>query len=142
VSAPFARHTPPDLIARLQVLADFIERTITTQVSGTAPIAVGFSNGAIMGAALLLMRPEALSGAVLMRPLLPFSPDVVADLPATPVPIIDSEKDIRRSPGDGQRLAESLMRCGARVTYHLLPVGHPIAEADKKVAGQWLKSSF
>ena len=38
-----------------------------------APIAVGFSNGANIAAALLLMQPDALAGAVLFRAMVPLS---------------------------------------------------------------------
>src|ERR1700751_5493169 len=38
-----------------------------------APLAVGYSNGANIAAALLLMRPEALSGAILLRAMVPLS---------------------------------------------------------------------
>ena len=41
-----------------------------------APIAIGFSNGAIMAAALLLTRPSLLAGAILFRPLSPFANDL------------------------------------------------------------------
>ena len=37
-----------------------------------AAIAVGFSNGANIAAALLLLRPDVLSGAVLLRAMPPF----------------------------------------------------------------------
>ncbi len=38
-----------------------------------APIALGFSNGANIAAATLLLRPEALAGAVLLRAMVPLS---------------------------------------------------------------------
>jgi predicted esterase len=39
------------------------------------PIAIGLSNGAIVAAALLLTRLRLLAGAVLFRPLSPFTND-------------------------------------------------------------------
>ena len=57
-----------------------------------------------------------------------------------PVLIIDGEKDNRRSPGDGLRLAERLVRAGALVTHHVLPVGHSITAEDKRVASEWLRA--
>ena len=38
-----------------------------------APVAVGFSNGANIAAAMLLLRPEALAGAALLRAMVPLS---------------------------------------------------------------------
>jgi phospholipase/carboxylesterase len=54
--------------------------------------------------------------------------------------IIDVEKDSRRSPADGLRLAERLVRAGALVTHHVLPVGHSITAEDKRIAGEWLQA--
>ena len=54
--------------------------------------------------------------------------------------IIDGEKDGRRSPGDGLRMAERLVCAGALVTYRVLPVGHAITAEDKRIAGDWLRA--
>ena len=115
-----------DIASRAVILADFIEAASTQYRLSRAPIAIGFSNGAIMAAALLLTRPGLLAGAILFRPLSPFRDDLPTRLDGTPVLIIDGEKDSRRSPGDGARLAERLTRAGATVAHHVLPVGHSI----------------
>ena len=60
--------------------------------------------------------------------------DLPARLDGTPVLIIDGEKDSRRSPGDGARLAERLTRAGAAVSHHVLPVGHSITAMDREIA--------
>jgi phospholipase/carboxylesterase len=86
-----------DIASRAAILADFIESARTRYSLTRAPIAIGFSNGAIMAAALLLTRPGLLAGAVLFRPLSPFRHDIPAGLDGTPVLIIDGEKDSRRS---------------------------------------------
>jgi phospholipase/carboxylesterase len=51
-----------DISERTPVLAEFIRDTTTTHGLTMAPIAIGFSNGAIMAAALLLTRPWAARG--------------------------------------------------------------------------------
>jgi len=79
-----------------------------------------------MAAALLLTRPGLLAGAILYRPLSPFRDDLPTRLDRIPVLIIDGDKDSRRSPGDGARLAERLIRAGATVTHHVMLVGHSI----------------
>ena len=44
------------------------------------PIAVGYSNGANIAAAVLLLKPDVLAGAVLFRAMLPLDPAPQADL--------------------------------------------------------------
>jgi phospholipase/carboxylesterase len=64
-----------DISERTPVLAEFIQDTMASHGLAKAPIAIGFSNGAIMAAALLLTRPRLLAGAILFRPLSPFRDD-------------------------------------------------------------------
>jgi phospholipase/carboxylesterase len=130
-----------DIASRAPVLADFIEAATTQYKLPRAPIAIGFSNGAIMAAALLLRRPGLLAGAILFRPLSPFRDDLPTRLDATPILIIDGEKDSRRSPGDGARLAKRLSGAGATVTHRVLPVGHTITDLDRQIAKEWLAGS-
>jgi predicted esterase len=63
-----------------------------------------------------------LAGAILCRPLSPFRGDLPAHLDGAPVLIIDGEKDSRRFPGDGARLADRLARAGAMVSHCVMPV--------------------
>ncbi len=82
----------------------------------------------------------SIAAAILFRPRSPFTHDLPPHLDGTPVLIIDNEKDSRRSPGAGLRLAERLVRAGARVTHHVLPVGHSITAEDKRIASEWLRA--
>jgi phospholipase/carboxylesterase len=137
---PDRRVDAADIEAKTPVLADFIEASCARYNFARRPIAIGFSNGAIMVAALLLAHPGLLAGAILFRPLSPFAHDLPHRLDSTPVLIIDGERDSRRSPGDGVRLAERLVRAGALVTHHVLPVGHSITAGDKRFASKWLRA--
>ena len=59
-----------DVRRRANELADFIAEA--REAYGlAAPVAVGFSNGANIAAAVLTLRPEALAGAVLLRAMVP-----------------------------------------------------------------------
>ncbi|HST95976.1 MAG TPA: alpha/beta fold hydrolase, partial [Microvirga sp.] len=59
-----------DVRRRAQELADFVAQA--REAYGlAAPVAVGFSNGANIAAAVLQLRPEILSGAVLIRAMVP-----------------------------------------------------------------------
>jgi phospholipase/carboxylesterase len=126
------------IAARASPLADFLEAASARYSFTGAPIAIGFSNGAIMVAHLLLTRPGVLAGAILFRPLSPFQHDLPTRLDGPPVLIIDGEKDSRRSPGDGARLADRLARAGAIDSHHVLPVGHSITAMDREIAREWL----
>jgi phospholipase/carboxylesterase len=127
-----------DVEERIPSLVEFIEATSTSRGFTKRPVVVGFSNGAIMAAALLLTHPALFSGAILLRPLSPFLAGRPTRLDATPVLVIDGEKDSRRSPGDGARLADGLRHAGATVTHHVLPVGHSITQSDRRIARDWL----
>jgi phospholipase/carboxylesterase len=127
-----------DIVARVPPLAEFITAAIAYHGLARPPIVVGFSNGAIMAAALLLRHPTLFSHGILFRPLSPFVVDPPAQPGARQVLIIDGEKDSRRSPGDGARLAERLTGAGMAVTHRVLPVGHAITDMDKRIALDWL----
>jgi phospholipase/carboxylesterase len=128
-----------DLSARVPMLVELITAARDDYQLSRLPVAIGFSNGAIMTAALLMAHPGLLAGAVLFRPLSPFAEDQPARLNGTPVLVLDGEKDSRRLPGDGARLAERLTHAGATVTHHVLPVGHAITDDDEALASDWLK---
>jgi len=65
-----------DISARTLPPADFIGAASARYSLTRAPIAIGFPDGAIMAAALLLMRPTLLAGAILRRPPVSFRDDL------------------------------------------------------------------
>ncbi|WP_327138810.1 alpha/beta hydrolase [Nocardia sp. NBC_01327] len=136
---PDRRVDEADMAARIPVLAECIETACISCNLTKRPFAIGFSNGAIMAAALLLTRPGLLAGAVLFRPLSPFIHPPCRRMNGTPVLIIDCAQDTRRSPGDGSRLAEQLSAAGALVAHHVLPVGHMVTAEDSEIAREWLR---
>jgi phospholipase/carboxylesterase len=131
-----------DLLDRAGALAEYVAQIGAGRGFPKPSIAVGFSNGAIMAAALVMLHPGLLSGAVLFRPLSPFATDPETRIPGTPVLIIDGRDDTRRSPGDGAYLAQRLARMGANVMHHELPTGHSLTEDDLRLAREWLVSLF
>src|SRR5215208_6536013 len=75
-----------DLKLRAGQLAGFIrEARAAYQLGEMAPIALGFSNGANMAAALLLLSPGSLSGGILLRPMVPLVPEPLPRLDRVPV---------------------------------------------------------
>jgi phospholipase/carboxylesterase len=59
-----------DVRRRANELADFVEEARKTYAIA-APIGLGYSNGANVAAAILLLRPNVLAGTVLLRATLP-----------------------------------------------------------------------
>src|SRR5437867_3590771 len=75
-----------DLKLRTAELADFITASANTHRFSPASLtAVGFSNGANIAGALLLLRPDILGAAVLIRAMVPLTPDALPKMAATPV---------------------------------------------------------
>jgi phospholipase/carboxylesterase len=128
-----------NLLTNAVSLASFIEAACSDYGFSQRPIAVGFSNGAIMAAAVLFTHPDLLAGAILFRPLSPFAQYAMRPLNGVPVLIIDGAHDKRRSPGDGHRLANRLADADARVEHHVLQTGHNISTEDRSLAQHWLK---
>ncbi len=73
----------PDLRQRSGELAAFVTG-ITAHHGLAAPIALGFSNGANIAAALLTLHPGVLGGAILLRAMAPLKQMPAFSLPDTP----------------------------------------------------------
>ena len=126
-----------DLRRRVDDLAQFVGEA-RAAYGIAAPIAVGFSNGANIAAAMLVQRPEVLAGAVLFRAMTPFRQLSVTDLRATPVLILSGSNDPIVSAGDAAGLAGSLTKSGAAVTHEIVPGGHGLTQRDVTLARAWL----
>ena len=80
------------------------------------PVAVGFSNGANIAAALLLLRPGTLAGALLLRPMVPLVPDPLPALGGVPVQINAGVADPIVTPEQSEALGALLRQAGANVS--------------------------
>jgi phospholipase/carboxylesterase len=105
-----------------------------------APIALGYSNGANIAAAVLLLRPDALGGAVLLRPMMPLSSPPLPDLVGKPVLLVSGLGDPFAPAGSAETLREALSRGGAEVEDRLLPGGHALTKDDLDLARRWLEA--
>jgi phospholipase/carboxylesterase len=130
-----------DVIRRADELADFIAEA--RQAYGLeAPVAVGFSNGANIAAALLYRRPEALAGAILLRAMLPLGDAPVASLSGKPVLILSGAVDPIVPAANVAGLAEALKKAGADVTHETQLTGHNLVQEDLNLATAWLDKNF
>jgi len=129
-----------DVRRRAIELADFIAEA-RDRYGLSSPVALGYSNGANTGAAILLLRPEALAGAILLRATLPLKETEPVDLTGKPVFIGTGGSDPMMSPEGADKLAERLQQYGAVVEHRTLPVGHELSQADVSLAKQWLRTN-
>lgn len=127
-----------DLVSRTGDLADFVGRSAEKYGFDPARVtAVGFSNGANIAASLMLLRPEVLSRAVLLRAMVPLEPDP-KPLPGTPVWVGAGRYDPIVPAENTARLAELLGERGARVHLDWREAGHQLAEGEVEAIAHWL----
>jgi phospholipase/carboxylesterase len=127
-----------DLRRRTDELADFVASARTEYGLAAPPVAVGFSNGANIAAALLLLRPGTLGGAPLLRPMVPLVPDPLPALGGVPIQINAGLADPIVLPEQSEALAELLRRAGATVSLDWLKVGHTLSPADLELGTRFL----
>lgn len=126
-----------DVVRRAHELADFIAEA-RAAYGVAAPVAVGFSNGANIAAALLLLRPEALAGAALLRAMVPLARPPAGAIPATPVLMLSGATDPIVPTANAARLAALLEQRGGLVEHRVLPGGHGLTPADMTAVRDWL----
>jgi phospholipase/carboxylesterase len=126
-----------DVIKRAHELADFIV-TAGETYKLSKPVAVGFSNGANIAAAILLLRPEVLSGAILLRAMVPLAKPPLADLAQKPVLIISGASDPIIPASNAALLVTILKNAHADVQHETLPTGHNLTQNDVTLASKWL----
>jgi phospholipase/carboxylesterase len=128
-----------DVVRRAHELADFVGVAAARyEFDPKHVIAVGFSNGANVAAAILLLRPEVLAGAVLLRAMVPIVPPVLPDLAHAGVLLSSGTQDTIVPVENAERLAAMLRKAGADVALRLEPAGHSLALGDIKAAKEWL----
>ena len=129
-----------DVKRRANELADFVE-TARDRYGLDAPVALGYSNGANIAAAMMFLRPQVLAGAVLLRAMVPLAHPPKADLAHRPVLISSGSRDPIIPANNSAELAALLASAGANVQHSIMPVGHQLAQADVALAKQWMIAS-
>jgi predicted esterase len=131
-----------DLVARAHGLAGWVEAAAARYgLDRRRMFALGYSNGANIAAAVLLLRPGTVAGALLLRPMmLPIGPEEAGALDGTPVRIVSGARDPVVPSGDPERLAGLLRGAGAAVEVSVHPAaGHGPLPAELEVSAAWLK---
>lgn len=118
-----------DVRLRAAELAEFVTGAVK-EYGVTAPLALGFSNGANIAAALLANHSEVLAGAILLRAMAPFKAMPDAALNGKPVLLLSGSVDAMIPKTDSERLALWLSDNGAALTHKTWPTGHGLVQQD------------
>jgi predicted esterase len=128
-----------DLIRRAHELADFIEAAAAQYTFDPKKVvAVGYSNGANIAGSVLLLRPGALCGAALLRPMVPLRPKTMPELKGVPVLVSVGNQDPIVPAENARELVALLRRAGADVTVCFENAGHGLTDATLASARRWL----
>jgi predicted esterase len=132
-----------DLTEQTHALARFIKDSSKAYgFRADRVVAVGYSNGANIAGSALILHPDALAGAVLFRPMVPFMPKSIPDLSGKPILILAGTGDSLVRKEETERLAGLLGQAGADVALHWTDATHAITSAEVAAAKEWLAAEF
>ncbi|RZQ61742.1 alpha/beta hydrolase [Amycolatopsis suaedae] len=130
-----------DVIARTHQLAEFVTAASEQYgLAGRRLVAVGFSNGANIAAALVLLRPDVLREAALFAAMQPVPDPPDHSLTGSRVFLANGTRDPMAPLDSADRLVRSLRERSADVTIHRHPGGHNITLDGVEAAAAWLTS--
>lgn len=128
-----------DLKAQATDLAQFVQdATHRYGLDAHKVYALGYSNGANMAAALMLLHPEVLTGAVLLRPMLPLEVEPLPNLSGKATFLAAGNQDPWSPASRVQALADRLEQAGAEVQLRWQQGGHQLYPEELLAAQVWL----
>jgi len=129
-----------DIKIRAAELAQFVADAATRyDFDAKNVIAIGYSNGANIAAALLLLHPHVLRAAVLLRAMTPLVPATTPDLKGVNILLASGERDSMVPRENIENLAQILGEAGANVTHNWQSAGHELASEELQAARDWLQ---
>jgi phospholipase/carboxylesterase len=129
-----------DVVKRAHQLADFVvEAREEYGFGGRRLVAVGFSNGANIAAAVALLRPEVVREAALFAAMSPVPEPPELDLSASRVFLANGERDPMAPLASTEELIGLLRERGADVVTQRHPGGHQITVDGVRAAAKWIK---
>jgi predicted esterase/catechol 2,3-dioxygenase-like lactoylglutathione lyase family enzyme len=131
-----------DIIRQADDLAEFLLGAAIRYKRPLDQFAVlGYSNGANIATALLLLRPEVFSRVILLRPMLPFLQPAPIDLSNKEVLILRGTRDTVIPYQSTDQLIQTLINCGAQVDVKDVDAGHELTSQDLQIVSQWFAST-
>lgn len=130
---------PAEVQARGEELAEFIRAAVTRyELDAKRVFALGYSNGANIASTVMLIEPDLIRAAVLLRPMLVFEPEKKADLTGKAALISAGRVDPIVPTASVEKLVRLLEERGAEVTLKWQLGGHNLVPSEIKEAADWL----
>ncbi|WIV60340.1 alpha/beta hydrolase [Amycolatopsis nalaikhensis] len=130
-----------DVVRRANQLADFVlEAREKYGFGDRRVVAIGFSNGANIAAALVLLRPEVVREAALFAAMSPVPDPPATDLGGARVFLANGERDPMAPLASTEELIRLLRERGADVVTQRHPGGHQITADGVREATKWIKT--
>ena len=109
----------------------------------TKIIALGYSNGANIAGATLLLYPDFLAGAILYRPMQPFK-NILNGKSKNKTPLFFSsgKNDPTVNTGDTNAYLKTLNDNNLDVTFYEMNTGHNLTQEDLDLSVEWFKKNF
>jgi phospholipase/carboxylesterase len=129
-----------DLAFRTRALGAFVEAAVPHyEIDRDRLIAVGYSNGANILAALLFQEPSLMPAAVLMHPLIPFAPGDQPGLAGRRILITAGERDPICPPAVTRALYGYFESQGTAAELFFHPGGHELQEIELDAARRFVR---
>jgi phospholipase/carboxylesterase len=126
-----------DLATRTQTMAGFI-RARKTALGAPRVMALGYSNGANILAAVMLHAPELMDDAILMHPLIPWTPETQPGLKGKRILITAGRRDPICPAPVTQALADYMAAQGAVTELVWHDGGHELRNGEIEAARRFL----
>ena len=130
---------PDEVAARADELLGFVAEHLEEKGLSDRMLAVtGFSNGANMAAALLMLHPGVVRAATLFAPMPVLDEPPRHDLAHTAVWLAGGRQDPIATPEQVERLAGQLAERGAAVDVYFHEGGHEVTVEAVRAGAQWM----
>lgn len=133
-----------DLEFRTNEMVHFLkELAIKKGFNITKIIALGYSNGANIAGATLVLHPDFLAGAILYRPMQPFKNiENGKGKNKTPLFFSSGKNDPTVKAGDTNKYLQILNENNLDVTFYEMNTGHNLTQEDVDLSVDWFKKNF
>lgn len=128
-----------DVRVRAAELAEFVGCAVREYgLEGAKVVAVGYSNGANIAAATMLLHPARIHAAALLRAMVVLEPDEAPDLVGTDIFLSAGASDPIVPPDHVRRLGNIFRGAGASVEVKIQQASHGLVRSDIFDCRNWL----